>query len=121
MEEDFWQALWQEGRTGFHEGRPNALLEKYFDALKLQRGAHVFVPLCGKAFDLDWLLGKGLKVSGIEFNRDAVEEVYARLGLTPRVEERRGLFRFSAGGLTLYNGDVFALPGRRSGRSGRRL
>lgn len=109
MEEGFWQARWQEGRIGFHEGRPNALLEKHFDSLGLQSGAHVFVPLCGKAFDLDWLLAKGLRVTGIEFSRDAVEEVYARLGLTPEVQELRGMIRYSAGRLTLFSGDFFAL------------
>lgn len=109
MEEGFWQSRWQEGRIGFHEGRPNALLEKHFDVWGLEPGAHVFVPLCGKAFDLDWLLANGLMVSGIEFNRQAVEEVFARLGLTPEVEQSDGLIRFQADGLTLYSGDFFAL------------
>ena len=109
MEESFWQARWQEGRIGFHEGRPNVLLEKHFARLGLAAGSHVFVPLCGKAFDLDWLLAKGLRVSGIEFSRSAVEEVFARLGLTPEVQQLRGLARYSAGDLTLYSGDFFAL------------
>jgi thiopurine S-methyltransferase len=109
MEESFWQARWQEGRIGFHEGRPNELLEKHCAALALKPGSHVFVPLCGKAFDLDWLLSEGMRVSGIEFNRSAVEEVFARLGLVPEVEELRGLIRYRSGNLTLFSGDFFLL------------
>ncbi len=109
MEESFWQSRWQEGRIGFHEGRPNVLLEKHLAKLDLLAGDHVFLPLCGKAMDLDWLLASGLRVSGIEFNETAVETVFSRLGLTPEVEVLNGLTRYRADGLTLYCGDFFLL------------
>ncbi|AHD00956.1 thiopurine S-methyltransferase [Leisingera methylohalidivorans] len=109
MEQEFWQTRWRENRIGFHEPAPNSLLKKYFDRLDLITGQSVFVPLCGKALDLDWLCAQGLRVTGVEFNQGAVEDVFARQGLAPEISRQEGLIRFQAGNLTLYAGDFFAL------------
>ncbi|OBY27400.1 thiopurine S-methyltransferase [Leisingera sp. JC1] len=109
MEQEFWQARWRENRIGFHEAAPNSLLTKHFSQLVLGAGQSVFVPLCGKALDLDWLLSQGLRVTGVEFNHGAVEEVFARLGQTPDVSQADGLTRYQSGELTLYAGDFFSL------------
>ncbi|WP_264213486.1 thiopurine S-methyltransferase [Leisingera thetidis] len=109
MDQDFWQARWRDNRIGFHEAAPNSLLAQHFTRLGLQAGQSVFVPLCGKALDLDWLVGKGLRVTGVEFNQGAVEEVFARQGLAPQVAKTGALTRYQAGTLTLYAGDFFAL------------
>lgn len=109
MEQEFWQARWRENRIGFHEAAPNSLLTKHFPRIVLEAGQSVFVPLCGKALDLDWLLSQGLRVTGVEFNQGAVVEVFARLGQTPDVTQADGLTRYQSGELTLYAGDFFAL------------
>ncbi|MBO9464357.1 thiopurine S-methyltransferase [Tropicibacter sp. R15_0] len=109
MQESFWQARWSEGRIGFHEPAANPLLTRFLPQLTLTPADHVFVPLCGKSFDLDWLLSQGLRVTGIEFNQAAVEEVFDRLSLPPQITETGALTRYQAGDLTLYCGDVFAL------------
>jgi thiopurine S-methyltransferase len=109
MEEQFWQLRWKEGKTGFHEKAPNRFLTKHFDKLSLAPGSHVFVPLCGKSTDLDWLLNQGHQVTGIEFNAQAVDEVFERMSLTPEVSVLRGLRRLTSGSLTLWQGDLFAL------------
>ena len=109
MEQEFWQARWRENRIGFHEAAPNSLLTRHFPRLGLRSGQSVFVPLCGKALDLDWLLSQGLRVAGVEFNQGAVEEVFARLRLDPEVTRQGGLTRYRDGELTLYSGDFFAL------------
>ncbi|KIC19320.1 thiopurine S-methyltransferase [Leisingera sp. ANG-DT] len=109
MEQEFWQARWRENRIGFHEAAPNSLLIKHFSRLGISAGQSVFLPLCGKALDLDWLLSLGLRVTGVEFNQGAVEEVFARLGLTPDVSQAEGLIRYQSGELALYAGDFFAL------------
>lgn len=115
MEQDFWQARWRENRIGFHEASPNTLLTKHFSRLGLEAGGSVFVPLCGKALDLDWLVSKGLRVTGVEFNQGAVEEVFARQDLEPEVEQTGALTRYRAGELTLYAGDFFALNSAHTG------
>ncbi|UWQ39142.1 thiopurine S-methyltransferase [Leisingera aquaemixtae] len=109
MEQEFWQARWRENRTGFHEAAPNSLLTRHFPALGLTAGQSVFVPLCGKALDLDWLCAQGLRVTGVEFNEGAVGEVFARQGLTPEITRAQGLIRYQAGDLTLFAGDFFAV------------
>ncbi|MEM8571674.1 MAG: thiopurine S-methyltransferase [Pseudomonadota bacterium] len=111
MEADFWHSRWKEGRIAFHEGAPNRHLTAHFAALDLTAGAHVFLPLCGKTVDIDWLLSQGLRVSGIELNREAVLEVFERLALVPEISEIGGLTRFAAGELVLWFGDFFALQG----------
>ncbi|MGH1412042.1 MAG: thiopurine S-methyltransferase [Pelagimonas sp.] len=109
MEHSFWHARWTEGRIGFHEPAANPLLTTHFDQLNLSPGDTIFVPLCGKTIDIDWLLSKGLRVSGIEFHPGAVDEVFARLGLTAETTEIGPLTRSRAGDLTLFSGDVFEL------------
>lgn len=109
MEKAFWQNRWQEGKIGFHEGVPNQHLRSHFPDLSLKAGAHVFVPFCGKAVDLDWLLSKGFPVSGVEFNKEAVAEVFDRLSLVPEITEIRNLARYSSKGLVIWVGDFFEL------------
>lgn len=109
MEKAFWQQRWQEGKIGFHEGAPNRHLNDHFDALGQAPGAHVFVPLCGKAVDLDWLLARGLRVSGAELNVDAVEEVFDRFEVTPEIAQYGALTRYSNGSLALWAGDLLEL------------
>lgn len=112
MEEEFWQKRWRENQIGFHEGQPNDLLVAHFASLGLKKGSRVFVPLCGKAVDLDWLVGQGFKVVGVEFNQQAIQEVFTRLGLEPVISQQGPLGHFAADGIDLFVGDVFALtPG----------
>lgn len=109
MEHAFWQQRWRENRIAFHEAEPNPLLTQNYDQLKLSAGNGVFVPLCGKSFDLDWLLAKGLKVVGAELNEGAVHEVFERLRLTPDITQIGALKRYSAEELTVFVGDFFKL------------
>ena len=62
MEPDFWRARWSEGRTAFHEGKPNEHLVKH--RALLGKATRVFVPLCGKAEDLAYLAANGHEVIG---------------------------------------------------------
>ncbi len=109
MHEEFWITRWQENRIGFHEERPNALLVDHFHHLKLKPGSTVFVPLCGKSVDLDWLLSQGHQVKGVEFSEKAVREVFARLKIVPAISKHGALIRFISDNITLFAGDFFAL------------
>lgn len=109
MEPEFWQTRWRENRISFHEGRPNTLLAAQISRLGLKSGDHVFVPLCGMAEDLDWLGQRGYRVTGIELNQGAVEKVFERNTLEPAVEHLTDHIKYSAGTLTIFVGDIFAL------------
>lgn len=109
MDHDFWHERWEEGRIGFHEGRPNALLVRHLERLRLSAGDTVFVPLCGMAEDLTWLRQQGYRVTGIDLSPKAVEEVFSREGLAPEVTQVDGLTRYAHGEMVLFAGDVFAL------------
>lgn len=77
--------------------------------LGLKPGDTVFVPLCGKAVDLDWLCDLSLVVVGIELNHEAAMSVFARMGLDPEITTIGNLKLLSTEGLKIYVGDFFDL------------
>lgn len=114
----FWHERWETKNIPFHETKPNPILVKHFGRLSLKKHARVFVPLCGKTLDIGWLLGKGYQVAGAELSRIAVEELFAELGLKPKVEEAKkgGLLRFSGKNIDIFNGDIFGVTRAKLGR-----
>jgi thiopurine S-methyltransferase len=115
MDPDFWHSRWQDGRIGFHEGRVNRMLEAHLDALRLAPGSRVFVPLCGKAVDIPWLLSRGHRVTGCELSEIAVRELFELMGVTPQVSEAGPNMRYAADGIEIFAGDLFELDAGRIG------
>ena len=109
MEADFWHERWSSNQTGFHESVVNPLLVNHFSALGVAKPARVFLPLCGKTLDIDWLLANGYRVAGAELSPLAVESLFDRLGMTPTVEALGDVERRTAAGLDVFVGDIFAL------------
>lgn len=109
MDHEFWQKRWRQNEIGFHEGKENRLLSRSIHRLPLKPGDRIFVPLCGKAEDLDWLMAQGFRVTGIELHQAAVEEVFQRMGLDPEVTGSDGLTRFKTDTVELFAGDFFQL------------
>lgn len=113
MEADFWVQRWREGRIGFHEGRPNTLLEAHLAELGAKRT--VLVPLCGKSEDLAYLAGHGHQVIGVELVSEAARAFFTEHGLEPQIE-RSGEFEvFQAGSVRIFAGDFFALSADQTG------
>ncbi|MGB1237904.1 MAG: thiopurine S-methyltransferase [Pseudomonadales bacterium] len=109
MDAQFWHERWQTNRIAFHENKGNSALKRYFEQLGLAAGACIFVPLCGKSCDIDWLLAQRYRVVGVELSELAVEAVFERLEMTPECIELNGYRRYSCGSLTIYCADVFSL------------
>ena len=109
MEAQFWHERWQENRIGFHQDKPNALLVGYIDALELNAGDRVFVPLCGKTLDIGWLRGQGFRVAGAELSEIAVAQLFEDLGIVPEISVRGTLSAYRADGLEIFVGDIFDL------------
>jgi len=109
MDPDFWHLRWRENRIGFHQATANAMLVKHIDALDLQAGARIFLPLCGKTNDIGWLMSQGYRVAGAELSRLAIDQLFQDLGLTPEITELGALTRFSAANIDIFVGDILAL------------
>lgn len=109
MDPEFWHSRWQAGQIGFHEGRVNRMLAAHIGALDLSDGARLFLPLCGKAVDIHWLLAQGYRVAGIELSEIAVRDLFAETGMDPTITQAGPLKRYSAEGVDILVGDIFAL------------
>lgn len=109
MEAEFWHSKWQRNEIGFHNAEAHPLLVTHFGALSLPKGSRVFLPLCGKTRDIHWLLVNGYGVAGAELSPIAVEQLFAELGVVPKVADIGGMRRYSAPGIDIFAGDIFAL------------
>ncbi|MRI31534.1 thiopurine S-methyltransferase [Endozoicomonas sp. OPT23] len=105
-----WQDRWQEGRIGFHLPEYNKQLLKYWPELEVKENSSVFVPLCGKTLDLVWLRQQGNKVTGSELIEMAVKAFFNEQGFDPEVKQQGELSYWSYSGLSLIQGDFFAIP-----------
>ena len=108
MEHEFWHERWKNREIGFHRNDVHPLLMQHFKAAA-EPGSTVFVPLCGKSLDMQWLLEQGYQVLGIELNESAIEEFFAEQNLTPRVHREGPFQAYRAPGITVYQGDFFQL------------
>jgi thiopurine S-methyltransferase len=109
MEHEFWHERWNGNRIGFHVDRPNPLLVTHFDALRLAKGSRVFVPLCGKTLDIGWFWSHGYRIAGAELSELAIIQLFEDLGVDPSVSEFAELKLYSAPGIDIFVGDIFAL------------
>ncbi|HSI28792.1 MAG TPA: thiopurine S-methyltransferase [Methylophilus sp.] len=109
MQHDFWHQRWQNQQIGFHLDAVNPLLAAHFQALNLEAGQRVFIPLCGKTLDIHWLLSQGIQVAGAELNQLAVDTLFAELGVTPTITEHGSLRLYHAEHIDIFQGDFFTL------------
>jgi len=109
MERAFWEERWQQRQIGFHEGRPNVLLQRHIS--RIAQCKRVYAPLCGKSVDLVFLRACGHTVIGSELVRPAILELFSDLEETAS-ETALGPFVKHAslsGDLTILEGDALAL------------
>ncbi|OQW36954.1 MAG: thiopurine S-methyltransferase [Nitrospira sp. SG-bin1] len=109
MDASFWHNRWQTNQTGWHEQAVNPLLIAHFPSLHVPPGGRVFVPLCGKSLDLGWLLSRGYAVAGAELSELAVTQLFAELGMEPRISEVGKHQLFSGKKIDIFVGDLFDL------------
>ncbi|MGL1919391.1 MAG: thiopurine S-methyltransferase [Hyphomicrobiales bacterium] len=109
MQHDFWHQKWQDNKIGFHEAQANKLLTQNISKLALAKGAKIFIPLCGKTLDIDWLLTKDYSVVGAELSELAINQLFEQLNITPKTEQLDGLVRYYAPNISIYVGDIFNL------------
>ena len=109
MDPDFWLKRWQQNETGFHQDKVQPALAKHWPGLGIQKGARVFVPLCGKSLDMTWLDDQGHTAVGSELSELAVDAYFQDRGQTASVREHDGFTVKTAGSVEIWCGDFFAL------------
>ena len=113
MHTDFWRKRWDNNEIGFHEEKPNPLLVKHVKSIGASHGQTVFVPLCGKSVDLNWLLAQGFRVIGSELVAFAVQQLFVEADIEYVVDKNDGVVRYVAKNkaipLQVFVGDIFAL------------
>jgi thiopurine S-methyltransferase len=107
MEPEFWEQRWATGQIGWHHDQVNEALSANLARLTRDRPSRVLVPLCGKSQDLVYLARAGHHAVGIELVEQAVHELFAEHGLTPKIAtDVRGV-RHETENLTLLQMDFF--------------
>jgi thiopurine S-methyltransferase len=109
MHPDFWHERWQKRQIGFHRSDTHPYLQRFWSGLGTPAAARVLVPLCGKSRDMLWLRAQGHEVLGVELSELAVREFFEEHGLQPAVADAGAFRRFSADGVSVLCGDIFAL------------
>jgi thiopurine S-methyltransferase len=113
-EQDFWAERWTKGEIAFHEGRVSEHLERFVG--ELGKPGRVFVPLCGRAYDLLWLRQRGFNVVGAEFVESAARQFFVEHGIESYEIEVGDIPAISGGGITIVIGDVFKIEAEEIGR-----
>jgi thiopurine S-methyltransferase len=108
MDSEFWHERWNANQIAFHQGRPNAMLERHFAALGLAPLARVLVPLCGKATDMTWLRRHGHEVLGVELSPIAVRDYFRDQHEPYAVSERDTFEVITSERIEILRGDFFA-------------
>lgn len=109
MEKEFWLQRWQENQIGFHRDDINPALKNFAAELNVAPGDLVFVPLCGKSHDLDWLEQQGYRVMGVELSTIAVKDFFAEHGKVATVTTRDKFQSYRQGNIEILCGDYFDL------------
>lgn len=109
MQKEFWLERWQREETGFHEGVANTYLTQFWHELHLAYGSGVFVPLCGKSVDMQWLREQGHPVVGVELSEIAAQAFFRENDYTPKHSSDDRFEYYAANDIHIKCGDFFDL------------
>jgi len=107
-----WISRWESNRIGWHAEQVNRHLNRYLDRFELSFGESVFVPLCGKTNDMQFLLEKNIKVIGVEMSNIAIEQFFSENNLDYSVSKIGQFVLYEGDGIILYCGDFFDLDSK---------
>jgi thiopurine S-methyltransferase len=107
MKKDFWLERWKQEEIGFHQNEVNPYLRKYWPELHLAHDSLVFVPLCGKSGDMQWLSEQGHPVLGVELSNLAVQAFFRENGHLPQHFTYKKFDCYEANNIRILCGDFF--------------
>jgi len=109
VDSEFWKERWEKNQIGFHLDEVNEMLEEHFKSLKLEQNTRIFLPLCGKTLDIQWLLSQGYNIIGAELSELAIQQLFDELNIKPDVSTHSDFKVYQAKNLKIYVGDIFNL------------
>jgi thiopurine S-methyltransferase len=109
VDHQHWLDRWKEDRIGFHEAQINRHLQTWFPKMAPAAGSGVFLPLCGKALDIQWCAQQGYEVLGIELSQIAIEAFFTENAIAFERSESECFVHYRAPNITLLQGDFFDL------------
>jgi thiopurine S-methyltransferase len=109
MEADFWHERWEKGEIGFHQQDFNQHMQTFIGRLRIEPGAHVLVPLCGKSLDMLWLAQQGYRVTGIELSERAIRDFFVENRLAYELDRKPGVISYRGENILLLCTDFFTV------------
>lgn len=100
-----WHSYWTRKKPGFHEAKVNQYLHQYLPLFDLKSQDSIFLPLCGKAYDIHWLAQQGFNVVGVEISAVAIKSFLEEFRLDYEVSAEEHFVVYRAHNITLYQGD----------------
>ncbi len=104
-----WISRWESNNTGWHADEVNRQLIEYLDELNLSTNDTVFVPLCGKSLDMNYLKQKNFKVIGVEMSELAIQQFFKENNLSYKLSKDGEFDLYEGGRIKIYCGDFFGL------------
>ena len=104
-----WINRWESNNIGWHTDKINRQLIEYLDELKLSSQETIFVPLCGKSLDMNYLYQKNYKVIGVEISELAIQQFFDENNLSYTVSKDGEFELYEGDGIKIYCGDYFDL------------
>lgn len=104
-----WHSYWTRKKPGFHEARVNEYLQMYLPLFGLNPEDAIFLPLCGKAHDIQWLAQQGFQVVGVELSEVAIQSFFEEFELDYSVTREANFAVYRSTNITLYQGDFMHL------------
>lgn len=121
MDHKFWQSKWDINQIGFHLNYVHPLLKRNLALFQvagllkeqleppLNTVQKIFVPLCGKTLDIEYLLSQGYSVVAVELSEIAVQAIFSALDIEPEISDWAGGKLYQADNLQVFCGDFFVL------------
>ena len=104
-----WISRWESNNIGWHTDKINSQLIEYLDELKLSSQEAIFVPLCGKSLDMNYLIQKNFKVIGVEMSELAIQQFFEENNLSYTISKEEEFELYEGDKIKIYCGDFFDL------------
>ncbi|CAK8674633.1 unnamed protein product [Clavelina lepadiformis] len=112
LREEEWISRWEKRQIGFHKPTVDMDLVKNKEKF-LKPNCRVFIPLCGKTVDIDFLADEGHDVVGIEFSETAIKDFFHEHSIKYKRSQHPTapyeIFKGTDKKIAIYKGDFFGI------------